>query len=47
MSELMLDIQECLEEGMSHAETARFLNVPMSFVEAVAETMDRDEELPY
>lgn len=47
MSELVLDIEYLLDKGLSFAEVARELEIPVNFVVEAAGFQDREEFSPH
>lgn len=44
MSNLVIDIQTRLEQGMSFAQIARELEIPVNFVVEAADVIERDDD---
>ena len=44
MSDISMDIQEYLEEGMHPTKIARILNIPLSWVYDTLESMESESE---
>ena len=43
MNELVMDIEECLEQGKSFAQVARELEIPIHFVVEAAEIIEQNQ----